>query len=434
MSDPSRVRFPWHRSAVRVLTTVVAGAASLVVISTVVYLASGEISRIDDAIFESMAGFTTTSLTVVDPEVLPAWLLAWRALTQWLGGLGGLAFALVVVPAFGGQRRLSEVAEGRGRKAVLARTWSHNTQRVVTAYVGFTVLVFAAYAAAGMGAFDAATFSLTTASTGGFANYRDSFAHFDSAAIEWVGAGAMALAGVSVAALLWMVRGQVQALWRSTELKFYAGLILGSTVLVTAWTWTDTGGGGDTIRESFFAVTSSISTTGFRAADWGHWVAAPQILLLVLIGMGSMAGSAGGGFRLLRVIEIFGIVRRELVMQLHPRAVVPVRVSGAVASEASLTRVHNFQILWVLAIAFGVFGIASLGGDMPTAVSGSISALATAGPGLGDLSGFADATVLAAPARGVLIALMFLGRLSIYPVVVVIGWGIGEIQRLRLRL
>lgn len=434
MSDPSRVRFPWHRSAVRVLTTVVATAASLVVISTLVYLASGEIDRVDDAIFESMAGFTTTSLTVVDPEALPAWLLTWRALTQWLGGLGGLVFALVVVPAFGGQRRLSEVAEGRGRKAVLARTWSHNTQRVVSTYVGFTVLVSAAYAAAGMGIFDASTFALTTASTGGFANYRDSFAHFDSAAIEWVGAGAMALAGVSVAALVWMVRGQVQALWRSTELKFYAGLILVSTALVAAWTWADTGGGGDTIRESFFAVTSSISTTGYRVADWGYWVAAPQILLLVLIGMGSMAGSAGGGFRLLRVIEIMGIVRRELVMQLHPRAVVPVRVSGAVASEASLTRVHNFQILWVLAIAFGVFGIASLGGDLPTAASGSISALATAGPGLGDLSGFADATVLPAPARAVLLALMFLGRLSIYPVVVVVGWGVGEIQRLRLRL
>lgn len=433
MSDPSRVRYAWHRSAVRVLSTVVATAASLVVMSTVVYLASGEVDRVDNAIFESVAGFTTTSLTVVDPEALPAWLLAWRALTQWLGGLGGLVFALIVVPAFGGQRRLSEVAEGRGRRAVLARRWSHTTQRVVSTYVSFTVLVFAAYAAAGMGAFDAATFGLTTASTGGFANYRDSFAHFDSGAIEWVGAGAMGLAGVSVAALVWMVRGQVQALWRSTELKLYVGIVLVSSALVAAWTWQDAGGGADTIRRSFFTVTSAMSTTGFRVTDWGEWVAAPQTLLILLIGVGSMAGSAGGGFRLLRVIEILGIVRRELVLQLHPRAVVPVKVSGAVASEASLTRVLNFQILWVLAAAFGVFGIASLGGDLPTAVSGSITALATAGPGLGDLSGFADATVLAAPARGVLIVLMFLGRLSIYPVVVVIGWGVGEVQRMRLR-
>jgi len=415
------------------LTTVVVMAAGLVVISTVVYLASGEVNRVDDAIFESVAGFTTTSLTVVDPEALPSWLLVWRALTQWLGGLGALVFALAVVPALGGQRRLSEVAGGRGRRVVLARRWSHTANRAVLTYSGFTVLVAAAYGAAGMGAFDAATFGLSTASTGGFANYRDSFAHFDSAAIVWVGAAAMSLAGVSVAGLVWLARGQVQALWRSTELKLYAGLILTSTVLVAAWTWTGNGGGADTVRESFFAVASSISTTGFRVNDWGQWVAAPQTLLLLLIGVGSMAGSAGGGFHLLRVIEILGIVRRELVLQLHPRAVVPVKVSGTVASDASLTRVHNFQILWVLAAASGVFGIASLGGDLLTAVSGSISALATAGPALGNLSGFADATVLAAPARGVVMALMFLGRLSIYPVVVVIGWGVGEVQRVRLR-
>ena len=304
MSDPSRVRFPWHRSAVRVLTTVVAAAAASVVVSAIVYLASGEVSRVDDAFFESMAGLTTTSLTVLDPETLPNWLLTWRALTQWLGGAGALMFALVVVPTFGGQRRLSEVAEGRGRKAVLASTWLHTSRRLVLAYVGFTAVVIVAYASAGMGMFDAATFGLTTASTGGFANYRNSFAHFDSAAIEWVGAWAMGLAGMSVAALVWIVRGQVQALWRSTEVKLYAGLILVPTVLVSAWTWQDTGGGADTIRQSFFTVTSAISTTGFRVTDWGHWVTAPQTLLLMLIGIGSMAGSAGGGFRVLRVIQL----------------------------------------------------------------------------------------------------------------------------------
>ena len=433
MSDPSRIRFPWHRSAVRVLTSVVITAVGAVAISTVVYLASGEVGRVDDALFESVAGFTTTSLTVLDPEALPTGLLWWRAITQWLGGAGALIFALVVVPTFGGQRRLSEVAEGRGRRAVLSSTWSHTARRVVLAYAGLTAAVVVAYWLAGMRAFDAATFGLTTASTGGFANYRDSFAHFDSAAIEWVGAWAMAMAGVSVAVLVWIVRGQVQALWRSTELKLYAGAMLAATVLVSAWTWQDTGGGADTIRRSFFTVAAAMSTTGHRVADWGEWVAAPQALLLMLIGVGAMAGSAGGGFRVLRVIELLGIIRRELVLQLHPRAVVRVKVSGVAASEASLTRVHNFQILWVLAAAAGVFGIASLGADLPTALSGAISALATAGPGLGDLSGFADATVLAAPARAVVMALMFLGRLSIYPVVVVIGWGVGEIQRMRLR-
>ncbi len=433
MSGPTRVRFPWHRSAVRVLTTVVGVAVGSVMVSTVVYWASGEVNRVDDALFESVAGFSTTSLTVLDPESLPAWLLGWRSLTQWLGGAGALVFTLVLVPTFGGQRRLSRVAEGQGRRAVLAGTTSHLLGRAVLAYVGLTAVAMVAYAAAGMGPFDAATFGLTTASTGGFANYRDSFAHFDSAAIEWVGAGIMGVAGFSVAVLVWIVRGRARALARSTELKLYLGLMLVSTLLVTVWTWQDTGGGADTIRRSLFTVTSAMSTTGYRVTDWSGWIPAPQALLLVLIGVGSMAGSAGGGFQMLRVIQILGVIRRELVLQLHPQAVVRVKVSGVAASEASLTRMHNFQILWVLAAAVGVFGIASLGGDLPTAISGSISALATMGPGLGDLAGFSDATVLAAPARAVLMVLMFLGKLSIYPVVVVIGWGVGEVQRMRLR-
>ena len=239
----------------------------------------------------------------------------------------------------------------------------------------------------------------------------------------------MAAAGFSVAVLVWIVRGRVQALRRSTELKLYLSLLAAATLLVTIWTWDHTGGGVETVRHSFFTVASALSTTGFRVTDWSGWIPASQTLLLVLIGVGSMAGSAGGGFRVLRVIQMIGIVRRELVVQLHPQAVVKVKVSGVAASEASLTRVQNFQILWVLAMAVGVFGVASLGGDLLTSLSAAVTALATAGPGLGELAGFADANVLAAPARAILMALMFLGRLSIYPVVVVMGWGVGSVQR-----
>ncbi|WP_419919460.1 TrkH family potassium uptake protein [Candidatus Poriferisocius sp.] len=433
MSGLTRVRFPWHRSAVRVFTTFVGAAVGSVAISTMVYWASGEVNRLDDALFESVAGFSTTSLTVLDPETLPTWLLGWRSITQWLGGAGALVFFLVLVPTFGGQRRLSRAAGARRKKLMVAGTASHMTRRVLLAYTGLTLVVMVAYAVAGMRPFDAATFGLTTASTGGFSNYRDSFAHFDSAAIEWVGAGAMGVAGLSVAVLVWIVRGQVRTLARSTELKLYLGLMLISTLLVTAWAWRDPPGGVATIRQSFFTVTSAMSTTGYRVTDWSSWIPASQTLLLVLIGVGAMAGSAGGGFQMLRVIQILGIIRRELVLQLHPQAVVRVKVSGVAASESSLTRVHNFQILWVLTAAAGVFGIASLGGDLLTAISGSISALATMGPGLGDLAGFASADVLPAPARAVLMVLMFLGKLSIYPVVVVIGWGVGELQRMRLR-
>ncbi|MYG94270.1 MAG: TrkH family potassium uptake protein [Acidimicrobiia bacterium] len=433
MSDPSRVRLRWHRSSVRALTTMVITATSAILLCAVVYLLSGEVHRVDDALFEATAGLTTTSLGVLNPEELSSWLLIWRATTQWIGGAGTLLFALLVVPTFGGHRRLSQTAKGRGQRAMLFGQQSRMATRVILIYTGFTGAVMMAYGLAGMGITDAVTFGLTTSSTGGFANYQDSFTHFDSATIEWIAASAMCLAGTSLATLMWLIRGQVQILWRSSEIKLYGLLVLVSTMLLTIWTWQDTGGGLQTLRRAFFIATSSLSTTGFRVADWSGWDFAPQVLLLMLIGVGAMAGSAGGGFKVVRVIEILGIVRRELVVQLHPQAVVPVKVSGASVAEDSLTRVQNFQILWVLAAAVGVFGVTAFGEDLLTAVSGALSALATAGPGLGELAGFADATVLAAPARAVLMVLMFLGWLAIYPVVVVLGWGIGELQRLRLR-
>ncbi len=433
MSEPSRVRLGRQRSPVRVLTAVVVAAVCAVVLCAVVYLVSGQVTRVDDALFEATAGITTTSFTVLNPEELASWLLIWRGFTQWAGGAGALLLALFLAPTFGGQRRLSQVAEGRNRQAVLFNHLPQTALRVLLIYAGFTLAVIVAYGLAGMDTLDAFTFGLTTASTGGFSNYRDSVAHFDSAAIEWVAAFSMCLAGTSLAVLVWLVRGQVQTLWRSGEVKVYGFLVVASTALLVMWTWNDTGGGFQALRQSFFITASSLSTTGYRIADWGTWDASAQTLVLLLIGVGAMAGSAGGGFRVLRVLEILGIVRRELVLQLHPQAVVPVKVSGVAVPEDSLTRVHIFQILWVLAAALGVFGISVLGEDLLTAISGSISALATAGPGLGDLAGFADATIFAAPARAVVMILMFVGWLAIYPVVVVLGWGVGELQRLRLK-
>ena len=433
MNEPFGVRLSWPRSTVGVFTTVVIGAIGVILLFATVYVASGEVNSVADALFEATAGLTTTSLTVLDPETLPSWLLIWRGFTQWTGGVAALLLALIVLPNSGPQRGLSNIASSHQKPPESSNSGLCTKTRIILIYTGFSGAIMTAYALFGMSVRDAVTFGFTTASTGGFANYHNSVAHFDSAAIEWIAAVAMGLAGTSLAALVWLMRGKVGGLWRSTEVKFYWLLILVSTLLLAGWTWQDTGGGTQTIRQCFFVTTSSISTTGLRLADWGQWSAAPQTLMLMLIGIGAMAGSAGGGFQVRRVLEILGIVRRELVLQLHPQAVVPVQVSGVSVSQDALTRVQNFQILWVLAAAVGVFGVASLGTDLITAVSVSVSALATAGPALGEFTGFVNATVLAAPARAVLMGLMVLGWLAIYPIVVVVGWGIGEVQRLRLK-
>jgi trk system potassium uptake protein TrkH len=413
-------RRPAHAHRNGVIMSLVLAMAVLVLVSTVAYWTVGAFDRFDDALFESVAGFSTTSLTVLSPvEGASKGVLFWRAATQWLGGGIAMLFAVAVFPFFGATDLGHAHGSASGVDAVAPRVWV-GVERLAQLYLGLTLLTQFAYLLAGMGAFDAFTHGLTTVSTGGFSNYEDSFAHFDSAAIEWVAIVAMGLAGSSMALVWWLIRGAPGSVIRSVELRVYGALLLVSTVTVSVWTWAD-GPAHDVIREAAFTVTASLSTTGFRVVDWGLWIWGAQVLLLALIGIGSMSGSLGGGFRVLRAIEATRFVGRELRQQLHPRATQVVKIGDVVVAEEALWRMHAFQLLYIAVASGGAFALALLDVDMITAISASISSLATMGPALGELTGFADATVLDAPSRAVLMVVMFLGRVAIYPVVLTIG-------------
>jgi trk system potassium uptake protein TrkH len=413
-------RRPVHAHRRGVITSLVTTMTSLIALSAVAYWAVGAFDRPDDALFESVAGFSTTSLTVLNPlEGATRGVLFWRATSQWLGGGMAMFFAVAVLPFFGASDLGYAHGQNSRADAVAPRVWV-GIQRLAKLYVGLTAVIDLAYLIAGMGTFDAITFSFTTASTGGFANYTDSLAHFDSAAIEWVAIGGMAVAGTSMALIWWVIRGAPGSILRSMEFRLYAFLLVGATATVSVWTW-DTGSAHEVIRQAAFTITASLSTTGFRVVDWGMWIWGAQVMILALIGIGSMSGSLGGGFRTLRAIEATRFVGRELRRQLHPHARQVIKINDTVVSEETLWRMHAFQLLYIAVAAGGAFALALLDVDLITAISGSISSLATMGPALGELAGFADATVLDAPSRGVLMVVMFLGRLAIYPVVLAVG-------------
>ena len=413
-------RRPAHAHRNGVITSLIASMSGLIVLSALVYWVVGAFDRPDDALFESVAGFSTTSLTVLSPvEEATRGVLFWRAASQWLGGGTAMLFAVAVLPFFGATDLGYAHGQGANINAVAPRVWT-GMERLAKLYVGLTTVIVLAYLSAGMGLFDAVTFGFTTASTGGFANYSDSIAHFDSAAIEWVAIAGMALAGTSMALLWWLVRGAPGSILRSIELRLYAFLLVAASVTVSVWTW-DTGSSPEVIREASFTVTASLSTTGFRVVDWGLWIWGAQVMILALVGIGSMSGSLGGGFRTLRAIEATRFVGRELRRQLHPRSREVIKIGDTVVSEEALWKMHAFQLLYIAVAAGGAFALALLDVDLVTAISGAISSLATMGPALGELTGFADATVLDAPSRAVLMVVMFLGRLAIYPVILAVG-------------
>ncbi len=407
--------------ASRVLPAIVSSWLTVFAVSTAVYAVTGVTDRIDDALFESVSGYTTTGLTTVVPETLSRGLLFWRALNQWMGGLAALMLGVAVIPFFGAERAHVDSLGGAHGAPRLAPRVRQGFRNLAQLYAVSTLALFVAFVVAGMGVFDGISYSLTTVSTGGFANHSSSFAHFDSAAIEWVAVAGMGIAGANIAVLWWALVGATRPLRRSIELRVYLGLMAVSAALATAWTWQDTGGGHATIRHAAFSVVSLTSTTGHRVVEWADWATATQGLILVLLGIGSMGGSAGGGFSVTRVLHLWGSLRRELRYQLHPRAVIAVKLSGRSVTEASLAGAAGYQLLYLAVGGAGAIGIAAFGSDLLTSTSASLAALATVGPALGDLGAFGDVSALDRGARAVLMVLMFAGRLAIYPLLIAAG-------------
>lgn len=416
------LRFPATTAFVGVLATWV----TLVVVSTITYEAVGTFVNLDDAIFESVAGFTTTASTVVaDPERLSRATLLWRAGTQWVGGLGALLFVVSVLPSIGvGGLDVTEPGSRHAGATLRSRRTLLQLRHLTTLYVLLTAAGIVLFLAGGMGPFDSITYAATTISTGGFANHTGSFAHFDSATVEWAGIGGMVLGGVNLALLFRAVRPQrgpaaARTLLGSSELRVYLSVVVLGAAAIAALTAPDRGWSHDTVRRAIFHAASATSTTGHYVGGWGGWDVGPQVLLLTVMGVGAMSGSTGSGFRMVRAMTLAGYLRRELLLQVHPHAVAPIRVGRRIVDETLAMRMIGYQAQYLIVAAVGAVGIALLGGELVTAVSGAISAVANVGPALGEMEpGGGGVLTLSRPARAVLMPLMLLGRLEIAPVLV----------------
>lgn len=412
------------------LNAVLAGTVTLIAVSTVVYLVTGTFDDPGDAVFESTAGFTTTALTAtVAPESLGHGILFWRALTQWIGAWSALVVVIAILPFLGvGGPKSTEARASVGATHLLSPLMRRELNHLLALYAALTLVGVGLFLVGGMGAFDAITYSLTTISTGGFGNHARSFAHFDSALVEWAGVGGMFLGGLSLALVLRLVRGARRPILRSAELRMYLVVIVFGSVLVSIWTAPSGGLTHENIRQSVFSVVSVTSTTGHWVADWGTWNQAAQALLLAMMGVGAMAGSVGGGFRIARALTLLSYLSRELLRQLQPRTVRVVRVGRTIVDEDLVDRMIGYQILYLVVCAIGALGLALAGGDVLTSISGAVSAIATVGPALGELSP-GKGVFGTGLGRVVLIFVMLCGRLEIYPVLNFIGRVLDRISR-----
>ena len=411
-------------TASAVLSGLAATWVALVLVGTAVYLITGTISRIDDALVEAAAGFSTTALTTLDPSELSVPMTLWRASTQWVGGLVGILVGVVALPMALQGKRLTPTEWGGADDFAPSR--SARRRQVLAIYVSLTALIGIAFAATGMGAKHSVVHALTTISTGGFSSAPDSFASFGAgpAAVATVG---MIVAGAGYSIIWWAIRGRANALLRSPELRLYGAILLLGTLLV--W-W---GADGLSWNDSLFTTASSASTTGFAVADWTSLDDAVTALLLVIIATGSMIGSAGGGLGISRARILVAFARRELRRQLDPGAVVVLKSSGRAVDDGAIERMTGHQIAHLATCASAAGLLAVAGVDLLGAIYTGISVLSTHGPGIG-VGPFGDLGNFSQPARLLLVPFMLAGRLSLVPLMIGIVWIVHARQGLRREL
>ena len=388
---------------------------------TMPYLFSGVIrwSEADNALFESISGFTCTGATILaDIDGVAHGILFFRSMTQWFGGMGLIVLAVSVLPALkvGGLELIANEAPGPTADRFTPRI-AATARRLWLLYGGFTLAMALGLLAAGLSLFDAVAHAFTTVATGGFSTYSASIAAFDSVAVETVVIVGMITCGASFS-IHWHLITRTRSQRRSySELRWYLGLIVGAALALLMLN-SGTLSIGDNVREAAFYAASLGSNTGYGLTDYTHsqfWTPSAQLVLLALFVIGGMTGSTAGGIKVLRLQIMVRYAFREVIRARHRRAVLPMRLGDTTVPEDIAARALGFVLLYLgLALAGGVL-MTALGNDLETGFSGAVSAIGTVGPALGEAGPTASALAFERESRPVMMVLMLFGRLEVFP-------------------
>ena len=387
------------------------------------YLLCDTFPTVDDALFESISGFTGTGSTVMaDIEANPRGILFWRNMTQWFGGTGMVVLAVAVLPFLGsgGMELLRAEAPGPSADRLAPRV-SETAKRLWFVYGGFTVVAIGALAAVGMSPFDAVTHAFTVVSTGGLSPYNNSIGAFDSLAVELVLIVLMLYGATSMTLHYAFLTGDRRAYLRSTMFRYYIAAFAVCTVAIAGLLmWHDGFGFGQALRDASFNVATLLSSTGFGTADYVQWTAAAQLILLGLMVTGGMAGSTAGGLKLIRFRILTRFAAREVSRIRHPSGVHVVRLDDDVIPDPIVQRVVGYTLFYVVFIATGTLVVAMLGGGVAESVGAATSVMGNMGPAFGEAGPASNFLVFERPARAVLAVMMLAGRLEILPVMFVV--------------
>lgn len=372
-----------------------------------------------DALFEIISGFTTTGSSVIaDVESLDKGILFWRSMTHWIGGMGILVFTLALLPALGVGSLQIFKAESPGPVAGKIVPRMKDTARVLyITYIAITLIELVFLLFGGVNLIDSFVITFGTVGTGGFGPRNTSLASYSSY-VHIVTGIFMVLSGVNFSLYFLIFRKKYKDFLEDRELRLYLFFIFSAVVMIAVnLLMTFKGDAFISIRDSFFQVASIMTTTGFSTVDYEQWPSFSKLILFFLMFIGGSAGSTAGGMKVIRIMIILKLIKREVSKIFHPRALIPIKVGGKIVSNEVIARINSFLALHLVIFVIGVLVVSLEGVDMISSISSVAATINNIGPGFGAVGPtmtFADYSIFT---KLFLSLVMLLGRLEHFTII-----------------
>lgn len=393
---------------------------------------SGSIPSFIDSLFEIVSGFTTTGASILtDVEVMEKGLLFWRSFTHWVGGMGFLVFIMSILPMSGADPLHMMRAESPGPTTEKLVPKARQTAKILyTVYIGLTLIEIAFLLFGGMPLYDSVVHAFGTAGTGGFSIKNASIGAYNSVYIEVVITVFMALFGINFSAYFLLLIRKFKRFFTHEETRVYLAIMLISMLAIAInLTGTVYDNFAESLRYSSFSVSSVMTTTGYATTDFSQWPTLSRYVLLLLMFIGASAGSTGGGIKVSRFIIMFKSLKRESLRILHPQAVKLIKLDKISLPEDVINGTGTFMVVYFGITVVSMLLVALDGFDMETSVSAVAACINNIGPGfgmvspVGNFSGFSDFNKI------VLTLDMLIGRLEVYPMLLLISPAIWRRKR-----
>ena len=374
---------------------------------------------ITDAFFVSMSGITTTGSTIISNlENTPKGILLWRAILQWLGGIGIIVMAITLMPIMNvGGMQLFKISSNDSSEKILPKS-KEIALRLIYIYSGLTVLCAFTYWIFGMGKFDSLTHSMTTIATGGFSNYNQSIGYFNSIPIEISSMIFIILGSLPFIAYIKFISGDKKIFLRDIQIKTFIKIIIATIIILSIYLLI-TNGNEFSLRSISFNTISILTGTGYVSAEFDGWGSFPLTLFFALMFIGGCAGSTTCGVKIFRVQILYLFITNQLKKIIYPKGVFVIKYDQNSVDDKFIASIISF-IYFYFVIFFLLAAVLSLTGlDFITAISGAATSISNVGPGLGPIIGpNGDFSSLPDISKWVLTVGMILGRLELFAILV----------------